>query len=386
MNKNNIVVLKGIGIRVPVEEIGGNEPTLTNFVEQLVPLSNELYVILRDSPAKFPDKVHLIKIKCVGKRDWILISIFRFLLTQLKICFNLYKISRDIDIVILYTGVKPFVLPILCSKLFRKKTVICSTGVITKRGLAELGLLSYYIFKVLEEINFLLVDRIAVESPIAIDLMGLNRFRKKIIVTSAMYIDTNIFKITKDISKRKNLVGYIGRLAEGKGIENFIQAIPLILEKRDDLEFLIGGDGSLFNKIKDKLEMANLTEKVKLTGWIPHDELSKYLNELKLFILPSYMEGLPCTLQEAMACGAIVLATPVGGIPDVIKDGKTGFILENNSPECIAKNVIMALEHPNLDEIVKNAQKLIEEEYAYEPLVKKLNDSLDELIEKSLSS
>ena len=83
-----------------------------------------------------------------------------------------------------------------------------------------------------------------------------------------------------------------------------------------------------------------------------------------------------------MACGTPVLATPVGGIPDLIKDGKTGFVLEDNSPECIARNVIKALEHPNLEEIVKNARKLIEKEYSYDVMVRKCKIALDKLMER----
>ena len=67
-----------------------------------------------------------------------------------------------------------------------------------------------------------------------------------------------------------------------------------------------------------------------------------------------------------MACGTPVLATSVGGAPDLIKDEETGFIMEGNSPECIAKNVIRALEHPNLERIVENARALVEREFTYE--------------------
>ena len=74
-----------------------------------------------------------------------------------------------------------------------------------------------------------------------------------------------------------------------------------------------------------------------------------------------------------------VLATSVGAIPDVIKDEEAGFIMEDNSPECIAENVRRALEHPNLDEIVKNARKLIEEEYTYEAAVERYRTILKEL-------
>ena len=66
-----------------------------------------------------------------------------------------------------------------------------------------------------------------------------------------------------------------------------------------------------------------------------------------------------------MACGTPVLATSVGAIPDVIKDGETGFIMEDNSPECIAKNVRRALEHPELEKIVKNERELVEKGFVY---------------------
>ena len=67
-----------------------------------------------------------------------------------------------------------------------------------------------------------------------------------------------------------------------------------------------------------------------------------------------------------MGCGTPVLATSVGGAPDLIKDDETRFIMGDNSPECIAKNVMRALEHPNLERIVENARALVEREFTYE--------------------
>lgn len=65
--------------------------------------------------------------------------------------------------------------------------------------------------------------------------------------------------------------------------------------------------------------------------------------------------GLLAITQQAMACGAVVLATPVGGVSDPLKSGETGFILEDNSPECIGRIITKALECPPLDEISKKA-------------------------------
>jgi len=77
-----------------------------------------------------------------------------------------------------------------------------------------------------------------------------------------------------------------------------------------------------------------------------------------------------------MACGTPVLAAKVGAIPDIITDGKTGFIMENNSPECIAENVIRALNTPNLEEISENGRKFVEENFTFESAVARWNGVL----------
>src|SRR5690606_19633261 len=100
-------------------------------------------------------------------------------------------------------------------------------------------------------------------------------------------------------------------------------------------------------------------------GWIS-DDLQIFLNELKILVIPSYSEGFPTIILEAMACGTPVLTTSVGGIVDIITDSKTGFILEKNSPDCIARCVINILTKAKIEYIIKNAQTLIFEKYTYE--------------------
>jgi glycosyltransferase involved in cell wall biosynthesis len=142
---------------------------------------------------------------------------------------------------------------------------------------------------------------------------------------------------------------------------------------------LIGGDGPLKESIASSLQDDGIAARVDLPGWISHEELPKYLNQLRLLVLPSYTEGLPNIMLEAMACGTPVLATPVGAVPDVSVDGKTGFIMENNTPECIAENVMRALEHPDLEGVAQRARALVEREYTFERAVERWKSILEEV-------
>jgi len=298
-------------------------------------------------------------------------------------CWSLIKLSKKIDAVFFVIGDANLFPPVLTAKILRKKVITLAPG----RGSLSYGkshnkkLLSIEgaftaVLSVLESANFYLADPVVGEAERCIDCLELNRYRKKISTNCTFYINFNLFKVKKDFKHRRNLIGYIGRFSPEKGVLNFVKAIPLILKERGDLEFLIGGDGPLFDEIKKELKNNGSYDKVEFTGWIHHDELPRYLNELKLIVLPTYSEGgVPTIIKEAMACSTLILVTPVASV-DIIKDGETGFILENNSPDCITKNVIRVLEHPEPEKIIKRARNLVEEEFSYKKNVKQYRNML----------
>jgi len=80
-----------------------------------------------------------------------------------------------------------------------------------------------------------------------------------------------------------------------------------------------------------------------------------------------------------MACGTPGLVTPVGALPDIIKDKETGFIMEDNTPDCIAESIIMALQYPKLDEMVTKARQFVAEKYTYETAVERYRGILNSL-------
>lgn len=383
-DKPNIAVIGG-----PVYSTVG-EMILSNYIDVLQPLSNEIYVITGRLSNRASSKVHIISMRSWRSDEPLSIKMLKYWPVQLQASFHLLRLARKIDIVIFQLGTRGYVIPLLTAKLLSKKTISIFTGLQSARaktlygrwlfGLG--GVLFPPIFRLLEKINLFLADQIAVQHSSGIDSLGLGKYMSKIAISGAKYIDIDSFKIIRKIEDRRNVVGYVGRLSPEKGVMNFARAIPLVLKERQDIEFLIGGDGPLFNQLKETLADNNLHPKVRLTGWIPDDKFVDYLNELKLLVLPSLSgsEGLPSIITESMACGAICLATPSGCIPGLIKDSETGFILEDNTPECIAKNILRALEHPKLIEISQHARRLIEEEYSYEAIMEQCRNALEELM------
>jgi glycosyltransferase involved in cell wall biosynthesis len=353
---------------------------VSNLLDVVYPLSDDLYLITGNEGYTFFKADKRIRVYGImhKKRVKIFARVLRYIYAQLEISYKLLKTAGKVDIWIFFISGEGLVLPMLTAKLLRTKVVLALAGFPTKVGQVQKDPLSKAL-NFLSKINLTLSNRIVAYSEKIVEERGLEKHKNKISIAKKHFIDFDKFKVKKQFADRKNIVGYIGSLYKIKGVPNIVQAIPKVLEKERAIKFVIGGEGALFNEINEFITKNKLSAKVKLTGWIPHDELPECLNELKLVVLPSYTEGLPNLMLEAMACGTPVLATPVGAIPDMITDGETGFIMEDNSPACIAENVIRALEHPDLERIVENARVMVEREFTYEAAVERYRKILKEL-------
>lgn len=296
--------------------------------------------------------------------------ILNYAITQIKISFEII-FCRDVKTWIFYID-NGLILPIIISKVLRKNIFILLGGFqereISIKG-DYLDKFSYY----LTTINRNFCDKIIIYSPRLITDWKLESYINKIFIAHEHILDFSLFHNDIKLSSRPQYIGFIGRLSEEKGIINFIKALPIII-KSHDIRVMIGGSGPLFDEVKTYLKDAGISEFVDLLGWIHHDELPKYLCSLRLLIIPSFTEGLPNIMLEAMASGTPVLATPVGAIPDIIIDKKTGFIMENNSPPCIAKNVKRVFSFSNLENIAYEGKKFVLKNYSFEKTLEKWNE------------
>ncbi len=366
-------------VTFPVSKSGAGP--LSNLVEVLLEQSkNPLYVITGNDGSKVHNidaRVRVTSISHQLKQNIFSRSI-SYAVTQIRISLSMLKATKNVDKWLFFIGGELLILPIISAKITRKPTILLFAGSPLKQTNSQKSWLDPVIF-LISTFNRVLCDKLIVYSPVLISEWNLEKYRHKIRIAHEHFLDFNTFTVTTLLSSRPPLIGYIGRLSEEKGVQQFAQGLPTILNDQKDLRALIGGDGQLKESIEASLQKQGVSARVDLPGWISHDDLPNYLNQLRLLVLPSYTEGLPNIMLEAMACGTPVLATPVGAIPDVIIDGKTGFIMENNSPECIAENVIRALNSPELERIAETGRRFVEENFTFERVVERWKEVLEEI-------
>jgi colanic acid/amylovoran biosynthesis glycosyltransferase len=180
-------------------------------------------------------------------------------------------------------------------------------------------------------------------------------------------------------AKGKIRIATTGRLIEKKGIEYGIRAVAQVSRIYENIEYNIIGDGELKENLLQLIQSLNLNCKVNLLGWKTQPEIIKILEQTDIFIAPSVTakdgnQDAPVnTLKEAMLMGLPVIATAHGGIPELVKDGISGFLVPERDAHAIAEKLTYLIEHPEVWSAMGHAgRNYVETNYD----INKLNDEL----------
>lgn len=182
----------------------------------------------------------------------------------------------------------------------------------------------------------------------------------------------------KKNKKPRNII-FLGELGLKKGVFDLLDAINLMELNENEVQFFLYGNGEL-EKVKDKIQKLKLETIVHAPGWIFGKNKATALDQAYMFILPSYHEGLPVSLLEALANGIPVIATPVGGIPTAVKNGFNGFLVPVNSPGELSDSIQKLLIDNNLWSTFSiNAFNTAKKYFSMESLERKMSDLYIEL-------
>lgn len=182
---------------------------------------------------------------------------------------------------------------------------------------------------------------LSVSKDLADKMINLGVEQQKIEV---IYNGVNLDKFTsiKNKEAQSPYILFIGNLKKEKGVIELLQAFKIINDKYPHLRLKYIGSGSMLSQLESLSKQLSIEDKVDFEGVKAHDELPFWLGNATLLALPSYNEGVPNVVLESMACGVPVVASAVGGIPEVVTKN-TGCLAKEITPECIATQLELSL-------------------------------------------
>jgi glycosyltransferase involved in cell wall biosynthesis len=182
------------------------------------------------------------------------------------------------------------------------------------------------------------------------------------------------------------LVGSVGRFRLQKGFVDLLVAMRQVDEHVSGTRLLLVGDGDLQDDLEAKTLSLGLDKVVTFAGM--RSDVPKILKALDVFVLPSWWEGMPNAVLEAMAAGLPVVATAVGGTPEVVVDGVTGLLVPPHDPDSLAQAIVRLLGDPDLRRRMGQAgQDRVGQQFSVEKMVEQTQTLYEQLvIEKGLRS
>jgi len=210
--------------------------------------------------------------------------------------------------------------------------------------------------------------------------------------TSVIYngVDSNCFYSIKKgesrkklgLPKKRRIIFSARRLVYKNGLDTLIESAALVTQDNPDILFVIAGKGPSRKLIENSIKELGIEENIKLTGFVPDELLPVYYNAANYFILPSSSgEGLPLVLLEAMACGLPVIATTVGGTPEIIDQLKNGILVPPRNPKAIAKALSKLIADEKLGKSIgEEAKKSVKDRFSWEQNVRQLQRIYSEFV------
>jgi glycosyltransferase involved in cell wall biosynthesis len=193
------------------------------------------------------------------------------------------------------------------------------------------------------------------------------------IVTENYYKDGTTGYISQSVGKEipRPVIGTLGRLSPEKGHVDFVEAAAIVLAQGFDARFVIVGDGPEEPKIKQLIYGKGLEESVTMAGYLRDPR--RVLQDFDLMVLPSYTEGLPNVILEALMMEVPVISTAVGGVPEIISDGEGGVLISPGEPEKIAEAIMGFLHAPGkYKAMARIMKKTVEDKFDFRVRTRKL--------------
>lgn len=182
------------------------------------------------------------------------------------------------------------------------------------------------------------------------------------------------------IPEHAPLLGFVGQLDERKGLGVLLSAFKIILQKMPETRLLLVGEGPLREMIESEVREYGWQDNVVLTGFV--NDVAAIMHAIDVLLLPSYWEGFGIVIIEAMACGRSVITTNISSMPEIVNDGKTGYLIPPGDERALAERALALLRDAALRKRMgEAAQRRVAEDFSHEVMI----DRLEQLFEDALA-
>lgn len=199
---------------------------------------------------------------------------------------------------------------------------------------------------------------------------------------SVVYNSVDKIEIEVPLVKKNEdnlILGYIGRIERSKGAYVLLDAMKNITNLGLNVHLLMIGGGDELEQVKQYSINEGLSDSVLFTGYL-NDNIYDLLKKIDIFVFPSFWEGLPYSLLEAMNAGKIIVSSNVGGIPEIIVDRESGILVPPNDVEKLSNTLIEVVKNvSNYSFLGINARKTIKSNFLYENFVMNINKVIGEV-------
>lgn len=207
----------------------------------------------------------------------------------------------------------------------------------------------------------------------------LTKFYQPLVKPKCVFIPNIIDKLPDNrTSLKDNILVSIGRMEKEKGFDDLIDIISLVKNEIPNIKLYLMGDGSLRNKLENKVKELSLTDNIIFTGFIPKNEMDEYLTKAKLYVMTSHTESFGLVLLEAMSYGIPCIAfDSADGAKELLKDN-VGILINNRDKEKMAKEIVSLLN--NKDKLITLSK--VSSEYAANYLPETVKDKWLNILNK----
>ena len=187
-------------------------------------------------------------------------------------------------------------------------------------------------------------------------------------------IDEGFAEVTPDAVPRSRTVVCVGRLCEQKGQSLLLGAAREMARRGADFELVLAGDGEMRPQLEELIDRYGLRGRVRITGWVTGEQVRSLLLQSRGLILPSFAEGLPVVLMEAMALARPVITTQVAGIPELVRHGQEGWLVPAGDCGALVRawTELLDADPGRLDEMGRSARERVLQRHSVAAAARKL--------------